>query len=381
MLRVLHIIGSFHQGGSELQAVQLVRRLHQEGTCRIFVATLDGNGILRTEIEKLGFDDIPEFQLSSFYGRNTLHQLRNCSRFIREKNINVVQTHDFYTNVFGITAATFARVPVRIAAKRETGVRSAAQRIVERRAFNLAHSIVVNANAVKDQLIREGVSPRKITTVYNGLDSERLCPSNADVGSILEALRLPSDKTVQFVTILANLRSAVKNHRMFLRSAQIVKERMRDVNFIIAGEGDLIPEMKSLANELGIANETHFIGQCTKIAELLSVSSVCVLSSSSEGFPNSILEYMAAGKPVVATDVGGAREAVVEGITGYLVRSDDHETMAERVIDLLQNRSRAKEYGLNGRERVIENFSLEKQLDRTLELYRRLSKPTALSVP
>jgi L-malate glycosyltransferase len=373
-LRVLHVIGSFHQGGSEHQAVQLVRLLHREGSCHVFVAALDGAGILRTEIERLGFDEIPEFPLSSFYDRNALRQVQKCSKFIRDQNINVVQTHDFYTNVFGITAAALARVPARIAAKRETGMRSSVQRFVERRSYNLAHCIAVNSNAVRDQLIREGVPPRKIETIYNGLDWQRLSPSKTDRRSVLEAFGLKSDGTVQFVTILANLRSRVKNHEMFLRSAQIVKKKLPNVNFIVAGEGDLISEMRAMANELGLEKEAHFIGRCTEVAELLSISNVCVLSSLSEGFANSILEYMAAGKPVVATDVGGAREAVVEGVTGYLVPSNDHKMMADRLIDLLQNRSRAQEFGLSGRERIRERFSLENQLNQTLELYQRLSK-------
>ena len=373
MFRVLHLIGSFQQGGSEHQAVQLVKLLYREGSCRIFVASLDGKGVLRSEIEKLGIEEIPEFPLTSFYDVNALRQLRNCSNFIRDNAINIVQTHDFYTNVFGLTAAALARVPVRIAAKRETGMRSSSQRLVERRSFNLAHCIIANSLAVRDQLIRERVPSRKITTIYNGLDLERLYLSHNDRRAILDTLDLPNADTVQFVTILANLRSEVKNHRMFLRAAQIVRNRMPDVNFIIAGEGDLIPDMKTLASELGIAKDTHFIGRCTKIGEMLSVSSVCVLSSISEGFSNSILEYMGAGKPVVATDVGGAREAVIDGVTGYLVRSNDHEMMAERLIELLQNETRAKEFGLNGQNRIRETFSLEKQLGRTLDLYRKLT--------
>ena len=371
---MLHIIGSFHQGGSEHQAIQLIRSLHEEGTCRVFVATLDGEGVLRPAIEELGFNEIPEFRLSSFYGPNTLRQLHACSRFIRDNKINFVQTHDFYTNVFGMTASALARVPVRIAAKRETGMRTGAQQFVERRSYNLAHSIVVNADAVGNKLITEGVPAGKIATIYNGVDCRRLFAPETDKRTVLKALGLPAVETIQFVTILANLRNTVKNHGMFLRAMRIVKDAVTDVNFIIAGEGDLIDEMKALADQLDVSKETHFMGRCGKIAELLSVSNVCVLSSLSEGFSNSILEYMGAAKPVVATDVGGNGEAVVNGETGYLVRSNDHQMMADRVVELLRERSKAKEFGLRGRKRAIENFSPEKQLDRTIILYRRLLK-------
>ena len=369
---VLQIIGSFHQGGSERQAVQLIQLLHEEGSHGIFVACLSGEGVLRGEIEKLGFSDIPEFPLTSFYNVNMVQQLGRCAEFIRANNISIVQTHDFYTNVFGMAASAWAKVPVRIAAKRETGMRSKAQKFVEKRAFNIAHSIVVNANAVKSYLIESGVAARKIETIYNGLDLERLTPIETDREKILREFGLPKEDKMQFVTIVANLRNPVKNHRMFLRAAHQVKEKVANANFIIAGEGELTRETKAFAAELGLEKETFFTGRCAKVAELLSISNVCVLSSESEGFSNSILEYMAAGKPVVATDVGGASEAVIENETGFLVASNDDKALAERLIELLENPERAGKMGNKGRQIVAEKFSLTAQTEKTLRLYQKL---------
>jgi glycosyltransferase involved in cell wall biosynthesis len=105
------------------------------------------------------------------------------------------------------------------------------------------------------------------------------------------------------------------------------------------------------------------------VPELLSVSFACVLSSSNEGFSNSILEYSAASKPVVATRVGGASEAIVENETGLLVESDDHQHLAECLIRLLEKPEIAEEFGRKGRQRVIENFSLNSQLEKTLRIY------------
>jgi glycosyltransferase involved in cell wall biosynthesis len=370
---VLQIVSSFHQGGSERQAVQLIRLLNEEGSYRIFVACLNGEGVLRGEIEKLGFTNIAEFPLKSFYDVNMVRQLRRCTRFIRDNNIEIVQTHDFYTNVFGMAASALAKVPIRIAAKRETGMRSKKQRFVERLAFNLAHAIVVNSDAVKNYLVKSGVATRKITTIYNGLDLQRLAPTETDRELILQEFELPTKEKKQFVTIVANLRSQVKNHRMFLQAAQQVKEKVKNVNFIIAGEGELITETKAFAAELGLEKETFFTGRCVKIAELLLISDVCILSSESEGFSNSILEYMAAAKPVVATDVGGASEAILENETGFLVASNDNQAMASRLIELLVNPEKAKEMGNKGREIVEEKFSLMAQIEKTLMLYQTLS--------
>jgi len=104
----------------------------------------------------------------------------------------------------------------------------------------------------------------------------------------------------------------------------------------------------------------------------LSISDVCVLSSSSEGFSNAILEYMAAGRPVVATDVGGAREAIVHGETGYLVPVGDHEQLAQHIVSLLLDQESAGEMGDSGRRRVNEKFSSAKQLQNVESLYTEL---------
>jgi glycosyltransferase involved in cell wall biosynthesis len=161
---------------------------------------------------------------------------------------------------------------------------------------------------------------------------------------------------------------------MFLRVAKRVHEKFPDVEFVIAGEGELLEQLKIMAGDLGIASNVHFIGSCVDVAGLLSISTLCALTSVGEGFSNSILEYMAAGKPVVATRVGGAVEAVVDGESGYLVESDDDEQMAGRLIELLNDTARAAQFGVQGRKIVREKFSQRRQLDETLALYDCLLK-------
>lgn len=376
----LQLIGSFHQGGSERQAVQLTRLLVQSGRCNVFVVTLERDGVLLDEIDRLGLNDIPEFRLNSFYDLRAFRQLRRFAQFLKKNEIDVVHTHDFYTNIFGMAAAALARVPVRIASRRESAVRPETQRFVERAAYRLAHAVVANCEDVRQQLIREGVPAQKVRTVYNGLDVARVQTAQTERKEILRALNLPEQ--VRYVTIMANMRAHVrepepfcfKDHPTFLRAAKRVHESVPDAAFIIAGEGELMDATRELARNLGIADRTFFIGRCQDVGSLLSISDVCVLSSSSEGFSNAILEYMAAGRPVVATDVGGAREAIVHGETGYIVPPGDDQRMAEHIIYLLSDPENARSLGASGQRRVNEMFSCVRQLQNVESLYNELLK-------
>jgi len=372
---VLQLIDSFHQGGSERQAIQLTRLLRESGRFNVRLASLSPEGTLRAAAEKLNLGEIPSFPLNSFYDRNALAQLRRLIAFLRREQIDILHTHDFYTNVFGMAAGSFARRPARIASMRETsGMRTGAQKRVQGFAYGLAHHVIANSEAVRKKLIDQGIDPTKVTVVYNGLDVTRLA-STASRPDILSLLGLPSEANEvrkSFITIVANMRHEVKDYPMFLNAARLVKQSVPEAAFLLAGEGELTDQLRLLARELGIEAETFFLGRCEHVGALLQVSDVCVLTSKAEGFSNAILEYMAAARPVVATDVGGAQEAVAEGQTGYLVSSGDYQTMAERIVSLLRDRERARVMGERGQRVVEEKFSCEAQLADTEKLYEKL---------
>jgi glycosyltransferase involved in cell wall biosynthesis len=357
--------------------VQVTRLLLESGRYNVHLACLDPAGPLRAEADALGLE-IPSFPLTSFYDRSMAAQLRRFARYLRERRIEVVQSYDFYTNIFGMTGAALARTPARIAARRESagrktpGTKSTTQRFVERCVFRLAHVIASNSDAVRRELIGDGVPARKIVTIYNGMDTTRVRPMpELRREETLDSLGLPRGR--RFVTIVANMRHPLKDQGTFLRAARRVRERFTDAAFVLAGEGELVEGYRALASELGLEGHAFFTGRCARVAELLAVSSVCVLSSRGvEGFSNSIIEYMAAARPVVATDVGGAAEAVADGETGYVIRPGDVEALAARVSELLEDPERAREMGERGLQRVMEKFSCEAQLGRVEALYASL---------
>jgi glycosyltransferase involved in cell wall biosynthesis len=373
---VLFIIDSFEQGGSERQALQLLRQLHTSGQCRVYLACLQDRGSLRAEADQLGLGEIYEYALTSFYDLNFARQIRRVVHFIKEKKIDVVHTHCFYTNIFGMTGAFLARVPARVTSKGETdGFRTPMQKCAERMAFRLADRVIANCHVVENQLIKEGVDSAKIIQHYNGLDMERLkVRPGLRREEALAAFGLPANR--RYVSIVANLHNPVKDHPMFLRAAARVRARVPDAAFAIAGEGELMEGLRTLTAELGIEQDVFFVGRCDHVANLLFASDIGVLSSKAEGFANAILEYMAAALPVVATDVGGVREAIAENQTGYVVPSGDDMTMAARIIDLLNSPERARAMGERGKLIVAEKFSCDRHLQNTLELYDELLAKT-----
>ncbi|MGH9957950.1 MAG: glycosyltransferase, partial [Pyrinomonadaceae bacterium] len=236
---VLQLIDSFNQGGSERQALQLTRLLSGSGRFKVHLACLSGEGSLRATIEDLDLGEIPSFSLTSFYDQNALRQLRRFVRWLRSSRIDILHTHDFYTNIFGMAGGALGRLPVRVASMRETaGMRSASQKQVQRVAYSLAHQIVANSNAVREKLIGDGTSAEKVTVVYNGLDTRRLA-TRALRSESLSQLGLPADETRprRYVSIVANMRHEVKDYPMFLRSARPVRDALPDAAFLLAGEG------------------------------------------------------------------------------------------------------------------------------------------------
>jgi len=375
---VLQLIDSFNEGGSERQALQLTRLLRLSDRFRVRLASLSPEGVLRGEVADLDLGETPSFPLNSFYDRNAFRQLRRLVRFLKSERVDIVHTHDFYTNILGMAAGKLAGVPVRIASMRETGgMRSNSQLRAQRWAYSLAHQVMANSESVRAELMKRGVAPHRITVIYNGLDLNRvsLGASSGRKDSFTQlGLFSETNGREKIVSIVANMRHEVKDYPMFLRAARRVSAAIPDAAFLLAGEGQLMESTRQLADELGIGDSTIFLGRCDALPHLLNVSDVCVLSSKAEGFSNSILEYMAASRPVVATAVGGAGEAIVDGQTGYLVPPGDDSTMAERIIRLLSDPNASAQMGREGRQVVEKKFSCQAQLESTEQLYEELLK-------
>jgi len=159
---------------------------------------------------------------------------------------------------------------------------------------------------------------------------------------------------------------------LFLRAARLVAEEIDDAVFLLVGQGELYQELCDLASTLGIRQRVFFTQGEGKVMDYLARMCIGCLTSFSEGFSNAIMEYMAAGLPAVAIDVGGNRDAIVDGETGYLVRERSPEAFAKPLIELLRNEELRAAMGAKGFQRCAENFEVGKTIEQLEEFYESL---------
>jgi glycosyltransferase involved in cell wall biosynthesis len=292
------------------------------------------------------------------------------------KDFKPVVVHSFLPLVtfMGGLAGRVLRVPLVISSRRALGThqeRHALLRPFDLAANRLSHFVTVNSRAVWDDVVRrDHIDPGKLVLIYNGVDAH---PFDSASG-VREKLRKHKglDDFDKIVVVVANLIS-YKGHHDFLKAAREVKERIPEASFWLVGQDRGIKQdLERLSRDLGISDRVCFMGQCSDIPNVLAASDLAALPSHEEGFSNVILESMAAGLPVVATRVGGNSEAVVDGVTGWLVPPQNPKVMAEKIVDLLKDPHKARSWGDKGKERVKRLFSVEQMVDKHLTLYERM---------
>lgn len=229
--------------------------------------------------------------------------------------------------------------------------------------------LLANSERVKQAVVEtERVAPEKVFVLYNGVDLSQYGPGSGNP-SLPDSLGVPRNAKV--VGIVANYRP-VKNLKLFLRAAAIVSARVPQAVFLLVGQGPLRAELARTASELGITNKVFFSDGKGAVADYLGRMCIGCLSSESEGFSNALLEYMASGLPVVATDVGGNAEAIRHEVNGYLVASVDPESFAAPIIGLLMDEAKRIAMGHRSLERCRANFEIGAAVRRQEEFYTAL---------
>ncbi len=368
MRKILLVIGQLGFGGAERQLLYLLQGLDRRQFEPLLCVLNPGDVIP-------GYQsiDVPIVNLKRYLPRNDVLRLFSLSALIRRWRPDLV--HSFLANIYAFLAAQINRVPHLISERNiETPAceeKNFLQRVMEPVMFSRAVAIVANSQAGAAMAAKtKRARPERIFVVPNGID-----PKAFDTFRSPQAMRreLGVDPDIFSIGIIGSIVGKRKDHTTFLRAMHSLT-RLCGPKFqvVCVGDGPKLEETRALARELGLAERTRFTGIRTDVPEILAALDLVVSSSQWEGMPNVIMEAMAAGKPVVATAVGGTPELVTPEETGLLVPPQDPEALAQACQKMMENPDRAVEMGRAGRSRIEKSFSIEKMVRDTENIYRRL---------
>lgn len=325
------------------------------------------------------------FPLSSINSLRGIRGIWRFRRYLQENGIDVVHSFMNKSAIFSVIAAQGTNCSTVVTSRLNCGYWYTWRLAWMFRILNRFSTHILTNSAIAKNLTVEAerVSPDKITVFYPGVDLRRFSSSSGNPDKAAR-LGIPADAPV--VGIVANFRP-VKDLQLFLRAAAVIAGAVPRAAFLLVGQGALKASLQELARELGIADRVFFSAPDVPVVDYLARMSVACLSSESEGLPNAVLEYMAAGLPVVATDVGGISELVRNGFTGYLVDTRTPQAFAKPVIDLLQNDRLRRGMGQLGLDRARAEFDSSAAILRLQQFYlnaasggqRRATTTTPLS--
>ena len=367
-IRIAYCIDSFEIGGTELNAVRTAEALDPE-RFELCLMHPQADGPLRNRYENLGVRMFP-LQIKNLYSPKTFLQGFCVAKFLRDWGADVVHTHDIYTNIFYVPWARLFGVGKIIASRRWWYDAPRPELVTMNRwACRLAHRILANSGEVAKLLAREeGVQLDKIVEIPNFLAVTAFDP--VDEASRIAQRRawgVPDDAFA--IGIVARL-APVKNHALLLMALTKLGPQF---HLVLVGDGPSRSELAQLAHQLNIEHRVHFAGEVISPLNLHQFFDASVLCSLNEGFPNSVIEALAAARPVVATPVGGVVDVVADGVTGLLVPLGDHTQLAGALRMLEADPLLRTRIGGVGREAVREKFHQEIVIGKLSALYETLA--------
>lgn len=363
-IRVCFLIDFLGTGGSEWQLLALIRHLDRSRV-QPFLALLDGETAKSRALEP---GDCPVLRLGvQSLGRpSTVNAAMHFARFLRRERIDILQTYFADSSYFGIPVARLAGVPRIVRTRLNLGYwQTPLHRWLGRICTRFADATVTNCEPCRDAAIAdEWAGPESVVVLENGVDLAQF----ADLPAPFADRRPGAPRRIGLV---ANLRP-VKDPENFIRAARLVLDRHPVTTFRIAGEGQMRPQLESLIASLGLAGQVELPGRTSDVAAFLKNIDIGILCSRSEGSSNSLLEYMAAGRAIVATAVGGTPHLIEDGMHGLLVPPGKPEALAKAILRLLDDPDAAVHLGAAAQRSARQFHDQHVRASRFEAFYREL---------
>jgi glycosyltransferase involved in cell wall biosynthesis len=356
---IAHVLHRLDRAGAEVLAAGLARGLADRFDFVFFC--LDGLGPLADELIDEGFA-VEALDRRPGLDRALARRLRDRAAHHRVDLIHAHQYTPFFYSALarGVLSRQLLGTGVLFTehGRHVPDTPSLKRRLANKLFLKKTDRVTAVSAFVKDALIKhEGLPASRIDIVHNGIDPGPE-PTDNDREQAREQLGLSPDRPV--VMQVARFHP-VKDHATALRAWSIVHAQMPEALLVFVGDGPERENLESLTKQLGLEDAVRFTGAINNARDLIPAADLCMLSSLSEGLSVTLLEAMAAGKPIVATDVGGNPEAVVNGETGLLAPARDPEALAGCIIQLLPNAPyTARALGQAGRQRLLEHFTADR---------------------
>lgn len=351
---VMQIVQSLECGGLEKMVISLAERLNKKSSCAS-ICCLDKTGELAQEAE---YKNIKVIAVRKKPGIDLPLVIKLAGIFRREK-INVVHTHNLGPLFYGTLAARLSRVPVVINTRHGREAKVSLKLL-----WAMNDNIVAISHDARRRLLKfNRINEERIKVIYNGIDIKKF----SEINSAQNKKIFNFDSSALVIGTIARL-APEKDQFTLIDAFSEVSQKLDNTRLIIVGDGTLRKELESYCRKRNLANKILFLGFRQDIPKILSIFDVFVLSSITEGISLTLLEAMAASRPIVATNVGGNPEIIDNGVTGFLVPPKSPDRMAEAIIKILSDKELAGKMKLAGYKRVKEKFSL----DRMTEAYNNL---------
>lgn len=364
--KVAHLVFDLIRGGTEGQCARVAMGLAQRGLVHR-VAVFHKQGFF-LEAVAAACGPIHEVRIRRLARSATLREVRRLARWLREEQIDILHAWDADAAIFGQFAAQWAGVKF-ITSRRDLGqIYPGWKLALMRRADRAAVNVVANAEAVRDHFVAQGLPAEKVVVLPNLLDLDEFDTRAGEPFSAAAAL--PAGRRL----VVVNRLDPEKNTGLLIDALAQVRQAVPTAVLVIAGDGREMPALRAQATTLGVADAVCFLGEVLEVPSLLHQCEIgALVPSRNEGLSNTILEYMAAGLPVLATDCGGNRELVRDGETGRLLPAEASAAdVAAAWIDALTDPAAAA-WGHNGRERVLQHHVPTLVLEKFRCLYEQLA--------
>ena len=370
-MKALHLISGGDTGGAKTHIISLIKSINKLIDAKI-ICFIEDTFYYEAKANKI---DIEIFEQKN---RADMAVIKRLADEIEKEKYDIIHCHGARANFIGMFLKSRIKVPL-ITTMHSDYKLDFRDNFYKRMVFTTLNKIALNrfdyyiaiSDTFKEMLVERGFDGDQIYTLYNGIDMEMEI-EYIDKMDFLKAHNIEY-KGETIIGIIARL-DKVKDHETFLRAAKTLIDDKKDVIFLIAGNGNDEKRLISLCEEFNIKENVHFIGFIDDPFSFFNAIDINTLTSLSESFPYAVLEGALMKKPIISTNVGGLKELIIDGETGYLVDVGDYRELAKKMNIFLDDKDKLEEIGKNLYEKVKNEFSSDAMAEEHVKIYKEIIK-------